>query len=125
VVPIYLFQLAAQGAQWLSSRQALIAGNVANSNTPGYHALDLRPFSAVLEATQGGMARTNPAHMGPAAGSPGDARASESDSANATISGNSVNLEQQMMTLGEIARGYSMNANLRRAFHQMLMASVK
>ena len=46
---MYLFEVAAQRAQWLSARQTAIADNVANANTPGYRALDIQPFSAVLE----------------------------------------------------------------------------
>ena len=41
---VNLFELAAKQAQWLSVRQSAIAGNVANVNTPGYHALDVEPF---------------------------------------------------------------------------------
>ena len=46
---VYLFEVGSQKAQWLSARQTAIAANVANANTPGYHAVDIQPFSAVLE----------------------------------------------------------------------------
>ena len=42
-----------------------------------------------------------------------------------SLSGNTVNLEQQMINLGEVNRDYSMTANIRRAFHQLLLAALK
>ena len=56
----YVLQLASQRTQWLSARESLIASNVANANTPGYQAIDLQPFSAVLDSTQVSMVSTNP-----------------------------------------------------------------
>jgi flagellar basal-body rod protein FlgB len=38
VSQVYLLELASQRSQWLSTRQSLIAGNVANANTPQYRA---------------------------------------------------------------------------------------
>ena len=46
---IYLFQVASQKSQWLSARQTAVASNVANASTPGYRAVDVQPFSAVLD----------------------------------------------------------------------------
>ena len=63
---IYLFQVASQKSEWLSGRQTAVASNVANANTPGYRALDVQPFSAVLDTSPLGMAATNPGHMSPA-----------------------------------------------------------
>ena len=42
--PLYLFSAVARHNQWLSVRQATIAGNVANANTKGFKALDVAPF---------------------------------------------------------------------------------
>jgi|SRR5271165_3737802 len=60
---IYLFEVA--WAQWLSVRQTAIAGNVANANTPGYRAVDIQPFAAVLDASPIEMAATSGAHLSP------------------------------------------------------------
>jgi flagellar basal-body rod protein FlgB len=121
----YVLQLASQSAQWLSARQSLIASNVANANTPGYRALDLQPFSAVLDSTQVTMVTTNPAHMTPTQEEFASARVVESDSSDETLSGNSVNLEQEMIKLGDVNRTYSMDTNIKRAIHQMLMSALK
>ena len=49
--PVYLLDLATQQARWATVRQATIAGNIANANTPGYTAQDIQSFSAVLDQT--------------------------------------------------------------------------
>jgi len=122
---IYLFQIASQKSQWLSARQTAIAGNVANANTPGYHALDIQPFSAVLDSSPIQLATTNPAHLSLPPSEAGASREIEVDPAEQTLSGNTVNLEQQMITLGDVDRDYTMSANIRRAFHQLLLSAIK
>jgi flagellar basal-body rod protein FlgB len=125
VSQLYVLQLASQSAQWLSARQSLIASNVANANTPGYRAVDLQPFSAVLDSTQVTMVTTNPAQMRPTQEEFASARVVESDSPDETLSGNSVNLEEEMIKLGDVNREYSMGTNIKRAIHQMLMSALK
>ena len=46
--PIQLFELASRQAEWLATRQCVVAGNIANANTPGFKAKDVTPFQAVL-----------------------------------------------------------------------------
>ena len=122
---VYIEQLASQNAQWLTQRQSLIAANVANASTPGYRARDLPAFSSLLNSTRIAMATTNPAHMAPSPEEIGAARIVETAPADETLSGNSVSLEQQMTNLGDINRAYTLNANISRAFHQMLLATLK
>jgi flagellar basal-body rod protein FlgB len=52
-------------------------------------------------------------------------RPEATDTWETTYSGNSVSLEQEMMKEGDINRSFTLNANIKRAFHQMLMLSVK
>ena len=123
---IYLFEVASQKAQWLSARQTAIAGNVANANTPGYRAVDIQPFSAVLDSSPIEMAVTNPAHFSSPQSEAGATSArSRPSPSEQTLSGNTVNLEQQMINLGDVNRDYTMSANIRRAFHQLLLSSLK
>jgi flagellar basal-body rod protein FlgB len=123
--PIYLFEVAAQKAQWLSARQTAIAGNVANASTPGYRALDIQPFSAVLDSSPIEMAATNPAHLSSPQSQAAATREIEVAPSEQTLSGNTVNLEQQMINLGDVNRDYTMSANIRRAFHQLLLSALK
>ena len=121
----YVLQLAAQRTQWLSSRDELIAANIANANTPDFQATDLRPFSAVLDSAQVSMVSTNPAHMTPSGDGFAEARVVESDGPETTLSGNSVDVENEMMKLGEVNRDYTMATNIKRVIHQMIMSALK
>lgn len=122
---IYLFQVASQKSEWLSARQTAVASNVANANTPGYRALDVQPFSTLLDSSPIAMATTNAGHMTPASSAFDTLREVETDPAEETLSGNSVNIEQQMINLGDVSRDFSMTANIRRAFHQLILSALK
>ena len=123
--PLALFSLASQNASWLSTRQATIANNVANANTPGYRAGDVQPFSAVLSHLNLPMATTSAGHIQPASFGGGKVNVKTADSWDVLYSGNSVDLEQEMMKAGDVNRAHSLNVNITRSFHQMLMNAVK
>ena len=123
--PLALFSLASQNASWLSTRQATIAANVANANTPGYHARDVQPFSAVLSHLNLPMATTSASHIQPASFGGGKVNVKTTDSWDVLYSGNSVDLEQEMMKAGDVNRAHALNVNVTRAFHQMLINAVK
>jgi flagellar basal-body rod protein FlgB len=125
VQPLALFSLASQNASWLSTRQATIANNVANANTPGYRAADVQPFSAVLSHLNLPMATTSAGHIQPASFGGGKVNVKTADSWDVLYSGNSVDLEQEMMKAGDVNRAHSLNVNITRSFHQMLMNAVK
>jgi flagellar basal-body rod protein FlgB len=125
VSQIYLLQLASQQAKWLSTRQSAIANNIANANTPGYRAVDVRPFADVLDHTQITMATTNPAHINPVDEDVTNVRSAETDSWDTTVSGNSVSLEEEMIKGGDVNRSYTLNNNIKRAFHQMILSVLK
>lgn len=122
---VYLFQLASQRTQWLNMRQSLIAGNVANANTPGFQALDLQPFTAVLDRAQISMTTTNPADIAPSEADFDPGRPAADDAANATLSGNSVDLQGEMIKLGEVGRDANMTNSIKKIFHQMMMSALK
>lgn len=121
----YVLQLAAQRTQWLSARDALIAANVANANTPNYQATDLQPFSSVLDSAQVSMVSTNPSHMTPGGDNFAEARVVESDSPETSLSGNSVDVENEMMKLSDVNREYALATNIKRVIHQMMMSALK
>ena len=125
--PIQLFDLASRKSAWLAARQATLAGNVANANTPGYHAKDVAPFADVLAKTQLELASTDGAHLSLAVtGAAGGTGTSEEVSTfDVAESGNDVGLESQMMKAGEVNRDYALTTNIVKSFHNMLMASLK
>jgi flagellar basal-body rod protein FlgB len=127
--PIKLFDLASRQAEWLQVRQEVVAGNIANANTPKYRAKDVTPFQAVLDNENLGMAKTDPAHFsGNEFSATGDVDVQEA-SLNQEIgvqeSGNTVGLEDELTKSGEIQRQYNLNTALVSSFHRMMLMAVK
>jgi flagellar basal-body rod protein FlgB len=123
---IHLFDLASQKNHWLGTRQSVIASNVANANTPGYLAQDLKPFEEILNATKLQMSATSRGHMLPV----GVGGANPADTAPGTTwdivhSGNSVSLEKELMKAGEVSGAYSLNTSVVKAFHRMMLSSTR
>lgn len=121
----YVLQLAAQRTHWLSARDELLAANVANASTPNFKASDMQPFSAVLDSSEISMVSTSPLDIAPSKDDFSEARVVENDSSEASLSGNTVHLEDEMMKLSEVNRDYSLTTNIKRVMHQMMMASLK
>jgi len=106
--------------KWHQARQGLLAENVANADSPGYRARDLKQASfadlvqrerpaAVLQT-----ARTNPQHIAAAPLShPGGGFAVEEDNRwETTPSGNAVSLEDEMMKVTANQMDYQAAASL-------------
>jgi flagellar basal-body rod protein FlgB len=125
VGPVYLFDLASRQAQWLSARQATIAGNIANVDTPGFVPQDVEPFIEVLDNSRLAMATSSAGHLTTGGTAPGAASLTEGESWAVKVSGNAVTLEAEMLKAGEVGRAYSLNTAIVKAFHRMLMTTVK
>jgi len=123
--PVNLFELASQQAQWLSVRQAAVAGNIANVNTPGYRGVDVEPFEKVLGKSGVAMSATQSGHFGGSATQVGFSAREETARAALLPSDNSVVLENELMKGGEISRGFELNTAIVKAFHRMMMMSVR
>ncbi len=123
--PIHLFEVTSRVNRWLTVRQAAVAQNVANVNTPGFKAQDVKPFESTLQSMSLALASTRSGHMNytPAA----DARTELNPDENGEVlhSGNDVNLETEMGKAGEVSRSYALNTSVLKAFHRMLMTSAK
>lgn len=120
---INFFSIASQQNRWLSVRQSVLAQNVANANTPGYKALDVEPFEAVLNSTGIEMRKTQANHLSPTSGAGSDADTEEAAKWQVVHSGNSVSLEEQMLKSGEVAGAYARNTSVLKTFHRMLLAA--
>ncbi len=126
--PIQLFSLASRQAEWLSIRQEVVAGNIANANTPKFRAKDITSFDAVLDTTRStAMARTHPGHIAASTGV--DNIEVQQAALNSEIgvqeSGNTVSLAEELSKTGEIKRQYQLNASLVSSFHRMMLQTVK
>ncbi|TDH38260.1 flagellar basal body rod protein FlgB [Pseudohoeflea suaedae] len=124
--PIQLFDLASKQAHWLTVRQTVVAGNIANANTPSYQARDVAAFDAVLQETGMRMAATRPGHM---TEDPIRSSVSQSsqiqDGVEILPSGNTVSLPDEIAKTSEIKRQYEINAGLVKSFHRMMLMTVK
>src|SRR5262245_24670552 len=123
--PLYLFSAVARHNQWLSVRQATIAGNIANANTKGFKALDVDPFEKAIDGAKLAMAATHAAHIGVPVAAVAAPEVRAAEPWEVTHSGNSVSLEQELIKSSEVGRAYRLNANVVKAFHRMLLASAK
>ena len=118
-----LFSIVSRHNQWLAVRQATIAGNIANANTPGFRAQDVQPFEMAVAQARLAMAATQAGHL---SSGPADARATELRREAAwetSMSGNNVSLEQELLKAGEVNRAYRLNTSIAKVFHRLIMTS--
>ncbi|MEO3413231.1 FlgB family protein [Roseovarius sp. CAU 1744] len=100
-----IFRMAHAMATHAGARQSVVAQNMANADTPGYAARDVRPFKDIVESGDAGFAprATRPGHLNRTT-APFDIEISERRDAEADPNGNSVSLESEMMTAVEVKR---------------------
>ena len=123
--PVNLFNVASQQAQWLAVRQTAVSSNIANANTPGYGAVDVEPFEAILNQKTIAMRATHPRHVS-TAGTPEAMAVRQVDDDQAVLpSGNSVVLEKELMKGGEVMRSFQLNTAIVKSFHRMLMTTTR
>ena len=101
-----IFRTAAAMARHAGARQAVVAENIANADTPGYRARAIGPFEENYAPAAGSALRaTRPGHM-QAQGSAGSARL-ELTNEEPSPNGNTVSLETEMLNGVEVAREHS------------------
>jgi len=114
---IPLFEALAKKMAWLSDRQAVLAQNVANADTPGYTAHDLKPldFKAMVDKAAGkvSLAATEPGHIAPKSAQ-GDFP-QEKLKGESSLNGNRVSLEEEMLKVSQTANDYALTASLYKA----------
>jgi flagellar basal-body rod protein FlgB len=111
--------LAERRLHWLDRRQAVLAGNIANADTPGFRPRDLTPFQARLRAVmQPPLARSNPAHLAGRAGAAGDARP-DRQVAEAVPDGNAVSLDREAVRMAETDTAHALAMAVHRSFSGM------
>ena len=131
---IPLFSMLKSHMGYLSDRQRLIAGNVANSDTPGYTPQDLDNFTtnvgsthaAPLAMAQVTPALTNPAHLSPpASATKGPWQAKPNPDSETRMDGNQVVLEEQMMKMSDARMNYDAAIGFYEKSLSMLQLAVK
>lgn len=100
-----IFRMAQAMAVHAGARQGLVAQNMANADTPGYEARDIKPFQALYEANEASYAprATRAGHLFGGI----SARAFDPMTDENTVSdpnGNSVSLETEMLKAVDVKR---------------------
>lgn len=122
-----LLTLASRHRDWLALRQTTVATNIANANTPGFDALQVQPFAEVMRGagTPPPIAVSHAGHLSPADAARSGTIGRKEETSLVTHSGNSVSIEDEMMTAGAIKRDYSLNVSVARTFRRMIMATMR
>jgi flagellar basal-body rod protein FlgB len=113
-----LFDLLTQKMSYLNQKQAVIAENVANVDTPGYKQLELKAFSFgdALKQAGSSMATTDPRHIVPASMAGTNAQTVKSKDTEVLPSGNTVDIEQQMAEVSKTSVDYQ---TMTAIYHKM------
>ncbi|MFC0634927.1 flagellar basal body rod protein FlgB [Brevundimonas balnearis] len=114
---------------WLDQRQRVIAENVANADTPGYAARDLRQptdFARALQSAGGlQMARTSATHLSPPNAGPGRFTSRAAPDSETTLDGNSVVVEEQMLKMAESRMAYDAAIGFYQKSMQMIRLAAR
>lgn len=113
---IGLFDLAEQRLNWANQRQAVLAANIANVNTPGYKPHDIQAFATSLAHAQStGPVRTQPNHL---AGTTASTAPNEVVDRTHMHSpdGNAVSLDEQLVKLADTETAHSLVTSIYRAY---------
>lgn len=108
-----------------TTRQAAIARNVANADTPGYKAMDAGDFAETFESTQSsGLRRTRAGHMAPDVPTGAQTLAARSGAGHLSPNGNSVSLETEMVNAAEVRKEHDIALAVYRKSLDILRASL-
>lgn len=101
-----LFRVSSQMARHAGARQALVATNIANADTPGYRASHIASFTdSYRHAEVGRMKATRPGHIAPS-GAAAIARAMPAGQ-EPNPNGNDVSLELEMLEAVDVQREHN------------------
>lgn len=122
-----LFQMLDAKLAYAAQRQNVLAQNIANANSPGYRALDVKApdFKAIMLGettnTPAGLAMTNPKHLNSQGVEAKENAATEVTSYELSPDGNGVDLEEQMLKAGK----NSTEANITLSLYSKQLAMLR
>ena len=125
MLAISLESLAIRHSAWLSARQKAISNNVAHASIPGYKATDVAPFADVLGKVDLNISTTNASHLRLAREPRSRFEKVRALHSVTTHSGNSVDLDKELLRANDVRQAYALNMGIVRSFNRMLLAAVK
>ena len=122
-----LMDLLARRMAYLNQRQAVLAENVANVDTPKYKARDLAPFTFgdALKQANVGMSVTDPRHIVPASMAGVNGKTIDAPTIETLPSGNSVDIEQQMMEVSKTSVDYQTTTSIYKKIGGLFKIALK
>ena len=127
---IPLLSMLKERMTWLSQRQDVLSQNIANADTPGYTARDLKPadFARMLQnVTSGntfsGLMTDDPRHIAISTGQVGFENVDSPD-VNANPTGNSVSLEEEMIKVADTQAQFQAATNLYSKAMNMMRTAI-
>jgi flagellar basal-body rod protein FlgB len=115
---IPLLGMLRERMSWLNARQDTLAQNVANADSPGYLARDLKPmnFEDMMKRVNGdsgsGLTTTNAMHINISASQPNGYTGVDAPDTEASVSGNTVSLEAEMIKVSDTQAQFQAATNL-------------
>lgn len=103
---------------WIDQRQAVLAQNIANANTPGYQARDIKPFAEALAAEARRVAGGGVTQVAVAA-TPRDRSAP-----GASLDGNAVALDEQLEKVAETDTAHQLAMSLYRKYQGLFRTAI-
>ncbi len=125
LVKTSLFASLAGRLQFLAARTNVVAENIANADTPGYVARDLKvpEFSSRISAHA--LKISDPRHIAAPAGARAATRSHLSPDGEASLNGNKVSVETQMMKLSETRLDYQLASSVYRKSVELIRLAAR
>jgi flagellar basal-body rod protein FlgB len=115
---IPIFSILRERMAWLNQRQSVLSENVANADTPGFVARDLKPLDfqqemqSAAQSRIAGLTVTNPRHIAATTSANSDFDVTDTPDVEANPNGNAVSLEQEMIKVSDTQMQFQAAANL-------------
>ncbi len=114
---------------WLAHRQQILSQNIANVDTPRYKAKDLDPdaFNRIIRegvSPKLELFATNISHYSSLYGGSTQWAEKQRDFFEATLSENTVNMEENLIKMNQNASDYSLASNVYRKMHGLIAIAV-
>jgi flagellar basal-body rod protein FlgB len=112
----------------LSRRQEVVASNIANIDTPGYKTKDISFYATMEELLPGppsGSSGLRPEQPQEWSFAPAEPEVSEVSGLPMRPDQNNVDIDRELLKLGETSFGYNMMAQLLRLKFQTISSSIK
>lgn len=120
-----IFSIGSQRLEWISTRSTVIASNIANTDTPGFHAKDIQSFESFLDESGGALRSTHAVHFGESGIAEVRPQERPSDDKAIKHSGNTVSLEAELVKVGELRSQHSLTTTVLSSFHKMFLLASK